>query len=320
MVIHRPECEATESMPLKFALYPGCAAKGATPELYQSTMAIIGRLGIEVIELAASSCCGAGVIGEADPDLALALNARNFSQAERLGLDVMTICGTCQGVMSAANRRLKNEPATLVRINKILAQDGIEYHGGVQVKHLLWIAVRDLGLTRVAETVRSPFREFRIAPFYGCYMLRPSWELGFDDPENPTSLEQIIRAVGGEPVAYAGRTKCCGFPIILEKEAIAVAMAGANMKDARDHGADFMVTPCPLCHMSLDIYQERAGHAVKTALNLPILHLPQLLGLAMGIPAQELGLSRHLISVDSIVTRLQRENRESNLLPAEPNT
>lgn len=297
-------------MPLKFALYPGCAAKGATPELYQSTMAIVGRLGIEVVELAASSCCGAGVIGEADPDLALALNARTFAQAERLGLDVMTICGTCQGVMSAANRRLKQEPATLERVNKILAQDGITYSGTVQVKHLLWIAVRDLGLSRLTGTVVSPFHDFRIAPFYGCYMLRPSWELGFDDPENPTSLEKIIRAVGGEPVAYAGRTKCCGFPIILEKEAIAVAMAGTNMKDARDHGADCMVTPCPLCHMSLDIYQERAGQAVKTALNLPILHLPQLLGLAMGIPAQDLGLSRHLISVDRIVTRLQSRHTE----------
>ena len=142
-------------MPLKFALYPGCAAKGATPELYQSTMAIIGRLGIEVVELAASSCCGAGVIGEADPDLALALNARNFAQAERLGLDVMTICGTCQGVMSAANRRLKNEPATLDRINQILAPGWDRLpRRHVQVKHLLWIAVRDIGLTRVADTVR----------------------------------------------------------------------------------------------------------------------------------------------------------------------
>ena len=150
-------------MPLKFALYPGCAAKGATPELYQSTMAIIGRLGIEVIELAASSCCGAGVIGEADPDVALALNARTFAQAERLGLDIMTICGTCQGVMSAANRRLKNEPGTRERINRILEQDGIAYRGWVQVKHLLWIAVREIGLSRVAETVRSPFRDFRIA-------------------------------------------------------------------------------------------------------------------------------------------------------------
>ncbi len=307
-------------MPLKFALYPGCAAKGATPELYQSTMTIVGRLGIEVVELAASSCCGAGVIGEADPDLALALNARTFAQAERMGLDVMTICGTCQGVMSAANRRLKQEPATLERINTILAQDGITYHGTIQVKHLLWIAVRDLGLSRVTQTVRAPFHDFRIAPFYGCYMLRPSWELGFDDPENPSSLEKTIQAVGGEPVAYAGRTKCCGFPIILEKEAIAVAMAGTNMKDARDHGADFMVTPCPLCHMSLDIYQERAGRAVKTALNLPILHLPQLLGLAMGLPAQDLGLSRHLISVDSIVTRLQSRHQEHSPRPSEPKT
>jgi succinate dehydrogenase / fumarate reductase cytochrome b subunit len=223
----------------------------------------------------------------------------------------MTICGTCQGVMSAANRRLKNEPGTRERINRILEQDGIAYRGWVQVKHLLWIAVREIGLSRVAETVRSPFRDFRIAPFYGCYILRPSWELGFDDPENPSSLEKVIRAVGGEPVAYAGRTKCCGFPIILEKEAIAVAMAGANMKEARDHGADFMVTPCPLCHMSLDIYQERAGRAVQTALNLPILHLPQLLGLAMGIPAKDLGVSRHLISVDSIVSRLQPPDSRS---------
>src|SRR5688500_8483467 len=152
----RPDGEGMEPMPLKFALYPGCAAKGATPELYQSTMAVIGRLGIEVVELAASSCCGAGVIGEADPDLALALNARNLAQAERLGLDVMTICGTCQGVMSAANRRLKTEPATLAHINQILAQEGTTYGGGVQVKHLLWIAVRDIGLARVTETVRSP--------------------------------------------------------------------------------------------------------------------------------------------------------------------
>ncbi|HVG02826.1 MAG TPA: CoB--CoM heterodisulfide reductase iron-sulfur subunit B family protein, partial [Nitrospira sp.] len=197
---------------------------------------------------------------------------------------------------------------------------GTAYGGGIQVKHLLWIAVRDIGLSRVAETVRSPFRDFRIAPFYGCYILRPSWDLGFDDPENPSSLEKIIRAVGGEPVAYAGRTKCCGFPIILEKEAIAVAMAGANMKEALDQGADFMVTPCPLCHMSLDIYQERAGRAVQTALNLPILHLPQLLGLAMGIPAPDLGVSRHLISVDSIVTRIQPHNTRSSPLPSEPTT
>ncbi|WP_447972293.1 CoB--CoM heterodisulfide reductase iron-sulfur subunit B family protein [Nitrospira sp. Kam-Ns4a] len=292
-------------MPLKYALFTGCAAKGATPELYESTMAVIGRLGIEVVELAAASCCGAGVVGEADPDVALALSARTFAQAEQLGLDVMTICGTCQGVMGAANRRLKTEPGLLERINRLLGQDGLAYQGKVQVKHLLWIVVREVGLRWLAEQVRVPLSELRIAPFYGCYILRPSWDLGFDDPEQPTSLERVIRAVGGEAVAYPGRTKCCGFPVILEKEAIAVAMAGQNMKEAKEARADCMVTPCPLCHMSLDIYQERAGRAVNTALNLPILHLPQLLGLAMGVPTKELGLARHLVPVDSLIRTIE---------------
>jgi len=296
-------------MPLRYALFPGCAAKGATPELYQSTMAIIGRLGLEVVELASASCCGAGVVGEAEPDAALALSARTFAQAEGLGLDVMTICGTCQGVMGAANKRLKEEPGVLERVNRVLGRDGLAYHGKVQVKHLLWIIVREVGLSRLAERVRVPLEELRVAPFYGCYILRPSWYLGFDDPENPTSLEKVIRTLGGEAVAYPGRTKCCGFPVILEKEAIAVAMAGTHMKEAQEARADCMVTPCPLCHMGLDIYQERAGRAVNTALNLPILHLPQLLGLAMGLPAGDLGLSRHLVPVDAIVRRVENRGR-----------
>jgi len=305
---------------MKYALYPGCAAKGATPELYQSTMAIIGRLGIEVVELTAASCCGAGVVTEANPDIALALNARTFAQAEALRLDVMTICGTCQGVMSAANRRFKTEPGLLDRINQMLAPEGISYRGTISVKHLLWIVVREIGLARLRGLVSIPMREFRIAPFYGCYILRPSWDLGFDDPENPQSLEKVIKAVGGEPVAYTGRTQCCGFPIILEKEAIAMAMAGSHMKEAKDGGADFMVTPCPLCHMSLDIYQDRAGRAVDTSLNLPILHLPQLLGLAMGVPSKELGVAHHLVSVDSIVRTIEKRQGEKSSQPSSVGT
>ncbi|WP_447976856.1 CoB--CoM heterodisulfide reductase iron-sulfur subunit B family protein [Candidatus Nitrospira bockiana] len=297
-------------MSLKVALYPGCAAKGATPELYQSTMAIIDRLGIEVVELTAASCCGAGVVSEADPDTALALNARSFAQAEQLGLDIMTICGTCQGIMSAANKHLKDS-TTRERINALLRPEGIEYRGTVQVKHLLWMVVREIGLQRLRAEVKVPLADFRIAPFYGCYILRPSWDLGFEDPENPRSLEKVIDAVGGEPVSYAGRTKCCGFPVILEKEAIAVAMAGKNMKEAKDEGADFMVTPCPLCHMSLDIYQERAERSLRVPLNLPILHLPQLLGLAMGVPAKDLGTSRHLVPVDSIIRSIERRSTDS---------
>jgi|CXWL01.1.fsa_nt_gi succinate dehydrogenase / fumarate reductase cytochrome b subunit len=292
-------------MTLRYALFTGCAAKGATPELYQSTMAIVSRLGIEVVELTAASCCGAGVVGEAEPEAALALSARTFAQAERLGLDVMTICGTCQGVMSSANKRLKEDPSLLARINRLLAPDGLVYRASVTVKHLLWIVVREIGLSNLTAQVTHPLKDLRVAPFYGCYILRPSWDLGFDDPENPSSLEKLIVAVGGQPVSYAGRTKCCGFPIILEKESIAVAMAGANMKEAKDHDAEVMVTPCPLCHMSLDIYQDRAGRAVNQQLNLPILHLPQLIGLALGVPAAALGVQRHFIPVDSILHKVR---------------
>ena len=297
-------------MSLKYALYPGCAAKGATPELFQSTMAVIGRLGIEITELTASSCCGAGVVGEADPDGALALSARTFAQAERLGLDIMTICGTCQGVMGGANRKLKREPALLERVNRLLKPEGLTYRGTVQVKHLLWIVVREVGLEKLRDEVQVTLGDLRIAPFYGCYILRPSRDLGFDDPEHPDALERVICAVGAEPVDYGGKIKCCGFPIILEKEDIALAMNGANLKEAKDGGADAMVTPCPLCHMSLDIYQERAGRKVGTNLNLPVLHLPQMLGLAMGVPAQDLGMQRHLVPVESIVRAVEERKRE----------
>jgi len=295
---------------MKYALYPGCAAKGATPELFQSTMAIIGRLGIEVTELTASSCCGAGVVGEADPDGALALSVRTFAQAERLGLDVMTICGTCQGVMGGANRKLKADPALLGRVNRLLEPEGLTYRGTVQVKHLLWIVVREVGLEKLKDEVQVTLGDLKIAPFYGCYILRPSWDLGFDDPENPSSLEKVIRAVGAEPVDYSGKIKCCGFPLILEKEDIALAMDGANLKEAKDGGADAMVTPCPLCHMSLDIYQERAGRKVNAKLDLPVLHLPQMLGLAMGVPAEELGVRHHLVQVDSIVRAVEERQKE----------
>ena len=290
---------------MKYALYTGCAAKGACPELYQSTMLVTKRLGIEVVEMLNAACCGAGVITESDPDLALAINARTFAQAEALGLDIMTICGTCQGVMGMANHRLKTEEGLLDRINGLLAKEGIRYEGQVEVKHLLWIIVGDIGLDTLRGHVTRPLENLRIAPFYGCYILRPSKYLGFDDPENPVSLEKLISALSAHPVDYEGRTKCCGFPLVLEKEPIAIGMVGANLKEAKEELADALVTPCPLCHMNLDIYQGRAEKKIGEKLALPILHLPQLIGLAMGFKAKELGLSRHLVPTESVVEKIQ---------------
>ena len=290
---------------MKFAFYPGCASKGACPELYQSTQLVVKKLGIDIVELHAASCCGAGVIGEADPDLALAINARTFSMAEELGLDVLTICGTCQGVMGSANRQLKGDDELLARINSMLVKEGIRpYEGRIEVRHLLWVIVGNYGLDELKKLLKIPLNGLKVAPFYGCYILRPSQMLGFDDAENPTSLEELIRALGGEPVEYSGRTKCCGFPIVLEKEDIATAMVGSHTYEAKQKGSDCMVTPCPLCHMNLDIYQERAEERIGAEIDLPILHLPQLIGLAMGFEPKALGLYHHLVSTGRVTDKI----------------
>ena len=297
---------------MKYAYYPGCAAKGATPELHQATLKVVQRLGIEIVEIDNFNCCGAGVITEADPDLAYLLNAKTLATAESLGLDIMTVCGTCQGTLGGMNKVLQKDTALRNRINLSLKETtGLEYNGTVSVKHLQWILVKDYGLEALERAIVLPLHKLSIAPFYGCYILRPASATGFDNWENPQSLENLIKALGAKPVAYNGRASCCGFPVFLEKEEIALGMVGSRVSDAKGQGADAMVTPCPLCHMSLDIYQERSQKKLQTdenvPLNMPILHLPQLLGLALGFTSKELGMKRHFVSTTEIDNKLDAE-------------
>ncbi len=289
-------------MTLRYAYYTGCAAKGVCPELHESTLAVAQALDMELIELTASSCCGAGVIGELEHDTQLAMNARNLAQAEHLGLDMMTVCGTCQGVLSRAHKEL-SDGATRERINGVIAEAGGVYNGRATPKHLLWVLIQDIGLARLEQRVVRPLTGLKVGPFYGCYILRPSEYLSFDDPYNPKSLEQVIRALGAEPVDYAGRTKCCGFPIVLEQEQNAMQMVGRNLLEARDKGADCLVTPCPLCHMNLDIYQGRAEKEMHRPIGMPILHLPQLVGLALGLAPSALGLQRNMVDTSPLIAQ-----------------
>jgi len=297
---------------MKYAYYPGCAAKGATPELHQATLKVVERLGIEIVEIENFNCCGAGVITEADPNLAYLLNAKTLATAESLGLDIMTVCGTCQGTLGGVNKILQKDEALRNRINISLKEaTELEYNGSVTVKHLQWILVKDYGLEALERAVVQPLDQLSIAPFYGCYILRPAAATGFDNWENPQSLEALIKTLGAKPVVYDGRAKCCGFPVFLEKEEIALGMVGSRVSEAKAKGANVMVTPCPLCHMSLDIYQERAEKKLQTeddiSLNMPILHLPQLLGLALGFTSKELGMKRHFVSTASIDDKLKVE-------------
>ncbi|MCH7786919.1 MAG: CoB--CoM heterodisulfide reductase iron-sulfur subunit B family protein [Chloroflexi bacterium] len=290
---------------MKYAFYPGCVSRGACPELYVSTIEVCRILGIELDldAMRGASCTGSGVLQEKNQRLGDTLNARNFALAERSGLPLMTICSTCQGVMSQANQRLTSDEDYLKEVNADLAEEGLEYKGTVDPRHLLWIIVEDIGIDKLKSLVVRPLTGFKMAPFYGCYIVRPTSALGFDEhPERQDTLERVIEAVGAEVVDFPGKTLCCGFPILTINEANSVKMVANHTLDAKGRGADAMVTPCPLCHLNLDGFQPTASRAAKKPIDLPILHLPQLLGLAMGIDPKAMRLNRHIISTKKMLS------------------
>ncbi len=282
---------------MKYAFFPGCVAQGGTPELYQSTVEGCKRLGIELEAMTSASCTGAGVLQEKNRRLGDALNARNFALAERMGLPIMTICSTCQGVMSQAKLRLQDE-AYRAEINQVLAEEGLQYKGTVEVKHLLWILLEDVGREALLQHLTRELTGLRLAPFYGCYMLRPTDALGFGEhPERAQALETLISLVGAALVDFPGKGRCCGFPILTINEKNSLRMVAKHTGEAKDLGADAMVTPCPLCHLNLDGFQPKAAKQNRPdGIGLPILHLPQMLGLAMGLEPGKLGLSKHIVS------------------------
>ena len=286
---------------MKYAYYPGCVSQTSGKELDISTRLVAKKLGIELVEFPNFSCCGAGFMDEADIDFNTILNARNLAIARDAGLDMVTICSTCQGMLSRSNKILKEDAGMKAKADEILSKIDRTYDGMETIKHLLWILVADYGLDNLKKMVVKPLEGLRVAAFYGCHIVRPGDVTGFEDPDKPESFEKLISALGAEPVIYDGSTSCCGFPILLHKEDAANKMAGMNLLDAKTKGADVMVTPCPLCHISLDAFQGDAESYAQSPIDLPILHLPQLVGLAIGIPPKSLGLNRHIVDVQKVL-------------------
>jgi len=286
---------------LKYAYYPGCASQEMTKEANETTRLVAKELGIELHDMPKANCCGAGLLTDYDYDLYIALNARIFAEAEEMGMDIMTICSTCLMVMRRANADLKGSPELMAKTNEILGRAGLRYTGAVEVKQLLWVLAGDYGLENLRKKVVKPLEWLKVAPFYGCHSLRPSDALGFDDPAKPWSLEATIKALGAEPVEYAGKTKCCGFQVDLVNEETAETMTAKRLLDGKERGADCFVTPCPFCHINLDNYQSLAEKRVSKKISMPVFHLAQLVGLSLGFKAEEMGLSRHLVSPESIL-------------------
>jgi succinate dehydrogenase / fumarate reductase, cytochrome b subunit len=291
----------------KVAYYKGCLASLSAKELDSSTRALAPKLGLELADLESVTCCGAGDIHEAEPDYYLHLNARILAYAEATGADtLLTICNVCTLNLRQANVMLRNDEELLGRVNENLLSVGVPaYSGALDVRHLLWEIAEGPGYELLKQVAHKGLKGLRVAPFYGCQILRPSKIMGFEDPDRPWSLEAIIEACGGEPVDYPAKIKCCGFPIIQAREETALGELIQPIEQAQEAGADAMVTPCPLCHLSLDAWQSKLRKATGKDFAMPILHLSQLVGVAAGLEESELKFKRHVVPVAPVLEKLE---------------
>jgi len=287
---------------MRYAFFPGCMADNVTSEQGKAARLVAAKLGVELVDFPEFSCCGARVVRDWSEEAEIALNARNFAYAEQAGLDILTICSTCLVTMSKANQRLKADGELRGRINKMLAEFGLRYNGGVRVRHFLWMLADEV---RLEDFVVRRLRGVRAAPFYGCHILRPSEVLERKEGERPSSFEKVIRAIGATPVSYEEMLRCCGFHTALVERRTSVRLAGRAVEGAADAGADVLVTPCPFCHVMLDAYQEDERRELGFGARIPVLHLEQLVGLALGLSQQELGLNRNVEGVGGLLAKLK---------------
>src|SRR6478672_8527514 len=301
------EARVAATEPKHVAYYKGCLASLSAKELDISTQALAPMLDLELEELESVTCCGAGDIHEAEPDYYLHLNARILAYAEATGADtLMTICNVCTLNLRQANWQIRNDPALRDRVNANLGAVGVPpYSGEVEVKHLLWLIAGGEGLELLRTVAHRGLKGLKIAPFYGCQILRPSKMLGFENPDRPSSLEAIIEACGGEAIDYPAKIKCCGFPIIQAREETALGELIQPIEQASEAGADAIVTPCPLCHLSLDAWQSKLKKTTGRDFKMPILHLSQLVGVAAGLAESELKFKRHVVSVGPVLEKLE---------------
>jgi len=291
----------------KVAYYKGCLASLSAKELDSSTQALAPKVGLELVELETVTCCGAGDIHEAEPDYYLHLNARILAYAEAAGCDeLLTVCNVCTLNLRQANWQLKNDDGLRERVSNNLERVGVPpYSGNVEVRHLLWEIAEGEGYELLKQSAHKGLKGLKIAPFYGCQILRPSKLLGFEDPDRPWSLERIIEACGGTAIDYPAKIKCCGFPIIQAREETALGELIQPIEQAKEAGADAIVTPCPLCHLSLDAWQSKLKESTGKDFAMPILHLSQLVGVAAGLEESELKFKRHVVPVTPVLEKLE---------------
>jgi heterodisulfide reductase subunit B len=275
-----------------YSYFPGCSCstEGGSKAYNWSIMAVSKVLDIEFQELDDWNCCGSTPSSSIDELSTFCISSRDLALAEKRGFDLVTPCSACYVIFNRTNYYLQKYPHLKAQVDEALAAGGLAYHGTVKPRHILDIMVNDIGYDEIRARVKRGLQGMKIAPYYGCQVVRP--KPGFDHPESPQSLDRLVASLGGEPVLFPLKTRCCGGSLVFTEESLALELIRKLLDSALSHGAECLVTVCPLCQVNLDAYQSRVNQKFKTNYQLPILFFTQLMGIAFGLGEKELGLAK----------------------------
>ena len=289
-----------------YAFFLGCVMPNRYPGLEAAMRRVAEVLGIELLDIEGASCCPPpGVVKSFHKPTWLAIAARNLSLAEALNADATTLCSGCYGTLKDANMILKEDPLMREKVNTILHEFGKKFRGSIDVKHIVEVLYYNIGIEKLREFVKRPLN-LKVAVHYGCHLLKPKKYRRVESSERPTLLDELVEVLGAKSVPYRDKMMCCGAGGGLRSSFpdVSVDITKEKIKNIKNAGAECIITPCVFCHLQFDIGQINIRSKLGLEFNIPVLHYAQLLGLALELQPEELGLYSNAISTDSVMKKL----------------
>ena len=287
----------------KYLIFLGCAVPYRVSSYEISSRKVLAKLGIELVEMPEFNCCGLPF----DPvshETMLILAAKNLALAEQEGLSILTLCPGCAGTLKKVNKMLNDDSSLREQINRHLKESGLEFKGSVETKHILQLLREDVGFDKIKASVVKPLTNLKVAEHNGCHVLRPKKYFDYDDPEDPQTLKRLIEATGATCLDYMDETECCGAPSVGVSDKIALQLARDKLNHIKMVNAQALITVCPFCHIMYDTNELRIEKTFNEVYGIPILHYPQLLGLAMGLTPEELAFGDLRVKAQNIIQQL----------------
>jgi heterodisulfide reductase subunit B len=287
---------------MPYTYYPGCSLESTSRAYDESLRKVFEMLKLELHELKDWNCCGATMYMSIDGPLASSISARNLALAETLGHDVVAPCSSCFTILSKTQRLMRENEEIRMRIGEALAPAGLKYNLSLRIRHPLDVLVNDVGVELLRLQVKRGLSGLRVANYYGCQIVRP--ERGFDDRENPTTMDNLFEALGAVNVYFPMKVRCCGGMLMTTYPEVALKLVKELLECAQENGAECIATTCPLCQINLEAYQARVNAKFQTEFKIPILFFTQLVGLALGANPRDLGFQRQLIPFEHKLMQL----------------